>query len=451
MAAKSELQIEVKAIDKASDQLKKIGVNSKEMAANFAKAGAGMLAVGVAIVGGMAKMVNSYSQAGDEVAKMAERTGIGTESLSELRYILDLSGSSLDGFEKAVRTMQGAIVDGQAGMETYTRAFERIGIDVNTLKGMKPEDQFWLIANGIAAMADDTEKAATASDIFGARMGTSLLPMLAEGATKIADMKQEARDMNVVFDTETATACAAFEDSKTRLTTALGGIGNAIAIAVMPRFEDFVKMLTEKLKPAMAWLEEHPEVVSAFLKFGAIFGVTGAVFLAVSAFIKLINMSLIPAIFRAIVAWIGLLAVSGPAGWAILAGSVMVATAAIVALWEVLAVPLPSRPFPAPGGGQAVPPGYETWEEAIAAGILPAGPPSYQYGGIVPGRLGAPVPIIAHGGEMFAGVHGAYRGGAGVTVNLNIGGSVIAERDLVQTIRDEFLKIQARNVSLRFA
>jgi len=33
-----------------------------------------------------------------------------------------------------------------------------------------------------------------------------------------------------------------------------------------------------------------------------------------------------------------------------------------------------------------------------------------QYGGIVPGRFGEPVPIIAHGGERFSGIHGEYGG-----------------------------------------
>jgi len=42
----------------------------------------------------------------------------------------------------------------------------------------------------------------------------------------------------------------------------------------------------------------------------------------------------------------------------------------------------------------------------IVRGILYGFLPAFQYGGIVPGPIGAPVPIIAHGGERFLGPRG---------------------------------------------
>ena len=59
-----------------------------------------------------------------------------------------------------------------------------------------------------------------------------------------------------------------------------------------------------------------------------------------------------------------------------------------------------------------------------------------QYGGIVPGRLGEPVPIIAHGGERFLGIHG---GGAGETIiNFNPSYNInVSDKDeLERMIRD---------------
>lgn len=456
MATKGQVDIKINANDKASAKMKTIGANADQMAKKFAMAGAGMVAVGGAIIVGMAKMVNSYAKAGDEVAKMADRTGIGTEALSEMRHVAQLSGTDLNAFEKAIRTMQGAIVDGQAGLETYTRAFERIGIDVQDLKGMKPEEQFWLIADGISAMTDDTERAATAADIFGARVGTQLLPMLESGSIAIADMKQEAHDLNLVFSEDAAQAAEDFVDAKTRLTGALTGIGNTIAQSVLPEFQKFVDMLTEKLKPAMAWLEEHPEVTQAFLKFGAIFVVGGIMMLGIAAFIKVINMALIPAIIKATIAFIAMQAASGPKGWLVLAGAAAVAAAAIYGLSKALGMGLggggveehwltryknqyPGQPVPT----EAPPPG-KYWYPLTGGGF---GLASLQHGGIVPGPIGQPVPIIAHGGEQFAGVGNTL----GTTINVNVAGSVIAERDLAATIREEFLKIKNRNSTLGFA
>ena len=61
---------------------------------------------------------------------------------------------------------------------------------------------------------------------------------------------------------------------------------------------------------------------------------------------------------------------------------------------------------------------------------------SRQHGGIVPGRLGEPVPIIAHGGERFLGIHG---GGAGETIiNFNPSYNInVSDKDeLERMIRD---------------
>jgi len=43
--------------------------------------------------------------------------------------------------------------------------------------------------------------------------------------------------------------------------------------------------------------------------------------------------------------------------------------------------------------------------------------PSFQYGGVVPGPIGAPVPIIAHGGERFLGPSTAF---GNINVNVNV-------------------------------
>jgi len=428
------------------------------MAKNFAKAGAGMVAVGAVIIGGMAKLVNSYSQAGDEVAKMARRTGISTEALSEMRHVADITGTSLTDFEKGIKKMSKSLVDADAGLETYIRSFDRIGLSVEDLMAMKPEEQFFTIAEAIGQLANDTEQAATAQEIFG-RAGTMLIPMMEETGESIAFLRQEAHELNIVFDAEAAAAAESFEDSKTRLKGALTGIGNTIAEAVMPQFEEFVQMLTEKLKPAMEWLKEHPEVVQAFLKFGVAFAATGAIFLAIAGFIKLINFALIPAIVRATIAFIAMLAAAGPWGWAAIAAGAGIAATAIVALQKMLGglgisgaggvtAPAPREATPMhwmPAESEAIlPPGHH-WEYAgNSKRAVPNA--SFQFGGIVPGPIGQPVPIMAHGGEQFAGVGNTL----GNTININVAGSLWRTSDLVRDLRREFKLAADRNVDIGF-
>ncbi len=73
-------------------------------------------------------------------------------------------------------------------------------------------------------------------------------------------------------------------------------------------------------------------------------------------------------------------------------------------------------------------------------------PYSYASGGVVPGAIGEPVPIIAHGGEEFAGVGKSFEPSINVTVN----GSILTERELSSALREVYLDIKRRNGSTGF-
>lgn len=366
-----DVKIRIGADDKASAKIKGINRSTTDMSKALRNAGIAMVAMGAAIGFALIKMTNNYAKAGDEVAKMAKRTGWGTVALSEMRHATELSGASLNDIEKASKKMSKTISDARDGLETYVRAFTKLGINVDELAAKKPEEQFWTIASALADLEDHTLKVALAQDMFG-RAGTKLIPMLDSGSTAIADMRQEAHDLNLVFSEESARAAEDFEDAKTRMTGALTGLANTIASAVMPEFEKLVKVITEKLNVAMSWLSEHPEVASAFLKLALILGAGGVAFIAISQFVKML------AALRA--ALIMIHALSGPKGWAILAVGAAVAAGAVVGFQELT----------------------KSAEEAAV--------PSMQRGGVVPGPVGQPRLIVAHGQERFLGPRG-QRGG----------------------------------------
>ncbi|MBA7639677.1 hypothetical protein ES703_47337 [subsurface metagenome] len=234
--------------------------------------GAGMAVMGGAILAAGALSIKTFAEMGDEVQKMALRTGFSTEALSELRHAAEISGTSLGSVEKAVKRMSGTILDAQDGLETYIRAFQHIGIEVEELDKLNPEEQFLRIAEAIAEVEDPTKRAALAQDIFG-RAGTELLPLFAAGKEGLADLRKEAHDLGIVFDQEAANKAAQFTDAMHRVKESTSGLKMTIAEQLIPVLLPLLEKITSIIKQFSAWSKEHPALSRVIIISAAAFGV----------------------------------------------------------------------------------------------------------------------------------------------------------------------------------
>ena len=221
----------------------KIPIVGSALAQLATPAGAATLAIG-ALVGGLAASIKSFVSTGDEIQKMATRTGFSTEALSEMRHALQISGSDIKGFENGIRRMSGFIEDSKDGLATSTDALDKLGISVQDLQGLSPEESFRVLSSAIADLPDEVQKAALAQDVFG-RSGTRLLPLLQEGSAGIAALRQEAHELGIVFDQDAADSAAEFSDSMTRLKGRFQGIAFTVARNLVPTLTKIIDWATE--------------------------------------------------------------------------------------------------------------------------------------------------------------------------------------------------------------
>jgi len=205
-------------------------------------------AVGVAAVAGVAAFakssISAFAEAGDEVQKMALRTGFSTVALSELRHAAQLSGTSISSMENGVKRMQRTLLDAEQGLSTAVDAMELLGVNMDDVAGKSPEEQFRIMTEALAGVEDASKRSAIAQQVFG-RAGTQLLPMLAAGKQGLADMRQEAHDLGIVFDQEGADSAAEYQDSLTKLKGAFQGIQFAIGKALVPVLIPLIEKFTQ--------------------------------------------------------------------------------------------------------------------------------------------------------------------------------------------------------------
>lgn len=237
------------------------------------------------------------------------------------------------------------------------------------------------------------------------------------------------------------------EASASQITILKGELTNlveAIGSAVTPTITDMIEKLTSVIEKIQVWIEANPKLMENLLKFGAILvGAGGLIF----AFVKIVKA--IQAINTALIIMQGL---SGPAGWATLAGGVIAIAGTIAAIsaitsgGETTAADVQAQIDALNARYEA---GEITFEELYAQSEALnsqyADLPSYGSGGIVPGAPGEPQLAIVHGGEEFSGVGNSL---GGTNLNINIGtlvGDDVSVRNLAREVKKYIQEDNRRN------
>ena len=192
--------------------LREVGSRLRKFGGQVRKIGAALTAAGAAIEAPFAASLAIFQKYGDALDKTSRRTGVAVESLSELRFAAEQSGSNLETFEKGLKTAQRSIYDLGRGLSTQTDAFAELGLTFKDLDGLSPEDQFTLIADRVSQIEDPSKRAALSMVLLG-RAGQQLVPLLAGGEKSIADLRKQARDLGLTIDTDAAQSAAAFGDA----------------------------------------------------------------------------------------------------------------------------------------------------------------------------------------------------------------------------------------------
>ena len=268
----SNLQLDKTGWNKSVTGVEK---DTQKMGGFFAKSSAKMKSMGKtmtiaggSIVASLGLMIGKFTQTGDWIDKMSKRTGFSATALSELAHAADISGADLNTLEKGVKKMSKSLVDADLGLETYTRSFDRLGLSVEDLMKMSPEEQFEKIGEAMAEMESPTLRAATAQEIFG-RAGTQLLPLFAEGKKGMKKLREEAHTLGIVFDEEAAAKAAKLKDEQTRLTSSLKGVGNSISLTLIPILTNFITKITGTVTKITDWIKEHPKLSRWIVKIVA--------------------------------------------------------------------------------------------------------------------------------------------------------------------------------------
>jgi len=265
--AKGKVQIDLVAKDEASEKIKKVSGHTVDLKTAFLAVAAAAAAMAAAVTAAVGKMLDDWSSAGDEIAKMAKRTGWEVESLSELAYMAKLSGTNLNSLETASKKLARSIVDAGDGMASYTREFERLGLNVDDLLKMGVEEQFWTVALAIANLDDATLRTNAAVELFG-RSGTDLLPILSGGADAVDELRKRYAELAYQWTDETAAAAEEFRDAFEDINVAMDGVKFTLVETLGPAITDLINtQILPAIQALREFVAENDDLKRAFVAF----------------------------------------------------------------------------------------------------------------------------------------------------------------------------------------
>lgn len=203
-------------------------------------------------------MAKSSVNVGDELSKTAQKTGVSVETLSGLRFAADLSDVSMEQLSTSMGKMARAQQDASMGSKEARTTFQALGISYKEADGtLRPLNDVMLdAADRLAALDDETKRAALAQELFG-KSGMQMLPLLNQGSAAIRAQMEEAKALGVVWTTDAAQGAEAFNDSLTRLGYAAEGFRNDVAQVLIPILNDVTDGVLSWVKANREWIKDE--------------------------------------------------------------------------------------------------------------------------------------------------------------------------------------------------
>lgn len=230
--------------------------------------GFGAAVIGAA--GGLVAFVSANTQAADSLLDMSTETGITVESIQELGFAAELSGSSAEAMTASLAGLSKVSGDAARGLGKGKKAFEELGISVKDASGnVKTADVlFNELRESFARLG--TDKSTQKSIIAALGLDSSTLQLLNATTEEIDGLIGTARQLGIVT-TEQAQAAADFQDSLGVAKFAAAALSQQIAINLAPAtqkitdgFVDFLTANQDLIKGGLQWLGEVIQATAGF-------------------------------------------------------------------------------------------------------------------------------------------------------------------------------------------
>lgn len=234
------------------------------MAKGIAAAAAAITTAAVGLVKGVIDGAKETAAFGDVIDKTSQKLGMSASAFQEWDYVMNLAGTNMQNMSAGLKTLTNKLDDAANGSESAQEMFAALGISLEDISTMSREDLFAATIKGFQGMADTTERAALANELFG-RSGQELTPLFNQSAEATQEQIDRAREYGMVMSDELVKDSAAFVDAQTTLSNTLGGLKNRLMGEFLPSLTAVTEGLAAFLAGDSTGLQTMQDGITQFI------------------------------------------------------------------------------------------------------------------------------------------------------------------------------------------
>lgn len=170
------------------------------------------------------------------VADLAAQTGMSGKWLQQMQFAADQTGVSADTLAGALKKMTMQVGAAAKGSSSAQAGFAQLGLNMQTLSAMSPEQQFEAVAAAISKLPDEASRAAAAVGIFG-KSGIEMTGLLSAGMSDITELMAEAERLGIGMSDEDLARAGAADDSLQKIKMSMAAIMDRGAVLFAPLIE----------------------------------------------------------------------------------------------------------------------------------------------------------------------------------------------------------------------
>jgi hypothetical protein len=147
--------------------------------------------------------------------------------------------------------------------------FERLNINVEEFAKLSQDDRLMTILERLSLITDETEREQLAMETLGSKVGTQVLPMIANGYDGLKQKIQSAHDLNLIKTDESIKKGAELQDRINDLKKVFENL--FLTIGESTAFKELIQKMTDFILKISEYIEKNPGFIKQVQDFATTF------------------------------------------------------------------------------------------------------------------------------------------------------------------------------------